>query len=90
MNIQSAIKEAVKKKGGSLLELKEPADAYLVALPRGKAKFVVILACEKELTRQNRTIFRKLTKMGFHTYVLEDLDQVDEILAQTGGKNDEV
>lgn len=90
MNFQSAIKEAVKKNGGLLLELKEPTDAYLVALPRGQVKFVAVLACEENLTRQNRTIFRKLIKMGFRTYVLENLDQVDEILTQTGGKNDEV
>lgn len=83
------LERTVKQKGGILLELQAIKNVYLVALPRGNVKFVVILACEKKLTRQDRVLLRRLQKRGFPVFALEDPDHIDEILTQTGGKNDE-
>lgn len=92
--IEQKLVHAVKARGGIAPKFVSPSmdgmPDRIVLLPRGGIGFVEVKAPGKHPTRLQRLRLRTLQKMGFHAFVLDDPEQIEEILKKIGGKLDEI
>lgn len=92
--IEQKLVQAVKARGGIAPKFVSPSmdgmPDRLVLLPRGGIGFVEVKAPGQQPTRLQRLRLRTLQKMGFHVFVLDDPEQIDDILKKIGGKEIEI
>ena len=90
INIEKKLREAVKKRGGIAPKWVSPGLAgvpdRLVLLPRGKIAFVETKAPGEKPRQLQVSRHRLLRRLGFKVYVIDGVEQIEEVLDEIEGK----
>ncbi len=87
--VEQALVKAVKANGGICPKFTSPGLAgvpdRLVLMPNGKLGFVEVKAPKKKPRALQLYRMKQLTDLGFHCFVLDEIEPIPELLERIGG-----
>lgn len=60
----------------------------IVLLPQGCMAFIEVKAPGKKVRPLQKAIHKKLRRLGYKVYVIDDVEQIKPMLEEIGGKNE--
>ena len=89
INIEKKLREAVKKRGGIAPKWVSPGLAgvpdRLILLPKGKIAFAELKAPGEKPRQLQVSRHRLLRRLGFKVYVIDGVEQIEEVLDEITG-----
>lgn len=93
INIEKKLREAVKKRGGIAPKWVSPGLAgvpdRLILLPKGKIAFAELKAPGEKPRQLQVSRHRLLRRLGFKVYVIDGMEQIEEVLDEIEGMKKE-